>query len=278
MPHDRTTNASFDDDGDRGTQRKRPLTPWKGDEMIKRSLEESLTKGTKRRSWLHGEEGLRWLIELTSVDVKKLAADRPADVANLVYDLERWLGVRDDGPLTRQIRRLLRRPALFQPLVDKMSAPIAAVADRRRFSYRYSDGHVEVDANRLEDGAGRMVSSRFTDLLDAVMHVAIQDLDGPYARLGRRCQEEPCHRISLPSRRSQIYCSHRCANSHASRNYRAANRRKRAERERERYRRRVISRLGGGAIRVGRRLRSKESRAESPDRNAEEEADTKPST
>jgi len=133
--------------------------------MIKRSLEESLTKGTKRRSWLHGEEGLRWLIELTSVDVKKLAADRPADVANLVYDLERWLGVRDDRPLTRQIRRLLRRPALFQSLVDKMSAPIAAVADRRRFSYRYSDGHVEVDANRLEDGAGRMVSYRFTDLL-----------------------------------------------------------------------------------------------------------------
>jgi len=165
MPHDRTTNAGFDDDGGRSTQRKRLLTPWKGDEMIKRSLEESLTKGTKRRSWLHGEEGLRWLIELTSVDVKKLAADRPADVANLVYDLERWLGVRDDRPLTRQIRRLLRRPALFQSLVDKMSAPIAAVADRRRFSYRYSDGHVEVDANRLEDGAGRMVSYRFTDLL-----------------------------------------------------------------------------------------------------------------
>jgi hypothetical protein len=227
--------------------------------MIKRSLEESLTKGTTRRSALHGEEGLRWLIELTFVDVKKLAVDRPADVANLAYDLERWLGVRDDRALAAQIRSLLRRPALFQSLIDEVSALVAAVADRRKFSYRYSDGHVEVDAYRLEDGAGRMVSYRFTDLRDAVMHVAVHDLNGPHALLVRRCQEELCHRIFLASRRSQIYCSHRCANLHSSRRYRAANRRKRAERERERYRQRVITRIGGGAIRVGRRQRSKES-------------------
>ena len=99
----------------------------------------------------------------------------------------------------------------------------------------------------------------FTDLRDAVVHVAVHDLNGPHARLVRRCQEEPCHRIFFASRRFQIYCSHRCANMHSSRRYRAANRRKRAERERERYRQRVITRIGGGAIRVGRRQRSKES-------------------
>lgn len=225
--------------------------------MIQRSLEESSNKGATTRSALHGEEGLRWLIELTSVDVKKLAVD-PAGVAKLVYDFERWLGVRDDRALARQIRSLMRRPAVFQSLIDKVSALVAAVADRRKFSYRYSDGHVEVDPSRLEDRAGRMVSYRFTDLRDAVMHVAVHDLNGPHACLVRRCQEEPCHRIFLASRRSQIYCSHRCANLHASRTYRAANRRERAERARERYKRRVISRLGGGALRVGRPQHSKE--------------------
>ena len=217
-----------------------------------------MSKGPTTRGALPGEEGLRRLIELTSTDVKKLAVD-PADVAKLVHDFERWLGVRNDRALAAQIRSLLRRPALFQSLIDDVSALVAAVADRRKFSYRYSDGHVEVDAYRLEDGAGRMVSYRFTDLRDAVMHVAVHDLNSPHARLVRRCRDEPCRRIFLASRRSQIYCSHRCANLHASRTYRAANRRKRAERARERYRRRVLSRLGGGAIRVGRRQRSKES-------------------
>ena len=155
--------------------------------MINRSLEESLTKGTSKRSALRREEGVRWLVELTAVNLKELVVDRPADVANLAYDFERWLGVRNDRALTAQIRSLLRRPALFQSLIDEVSALVAAVADRGKFSYRYSDGHAEVDAYRLEEGAGRMVSYRFTNLRDAVMHVAIRDLNGPHARLVRRC-------------------------------------------------------------------------------------------
>ena len=215
-----------------------------------------MSKRTTKRSALHGEEGLKWLIALTSLDVKKLAAGRPGDLPNLVYDLERWLGVYDDRRLTGQIQSLLRRPTLLQSLVDEVSPLVAAVADRGKYSYRYSDGHVEVDAHRLEKEGGRVVSYRFTDLRDAVMHVAIHDLIGPHALLVRRCREQTCRKIFPASHRSQVYCSHRCANLQASRNYRAGNRAKRAERERERYRSKVLTRVGGGAIKVGRQPRA----------------------
>ncbi len=209
----------------------------------------------KRRAPSHTidtEADLKWLIELTTLNLKELLRGRPGDIPNLVYDLERWLGVYDDPKLAGQIRKLLRRPALFRPLIEKTSALVASVADRRKFSYRYSDGEVEIDASRLEKGGARAVAYRFSDLLDAVVHVAIHDLSRYDALRVRRCREQTCHKIFLAARRSQIYCSHRCANMRASRKYRTTNRRKRAERERQRYRSKVLKRIGSRSVRVGR--------------------------
>jgi hypothetical protein len=201
---------------------------------------------------INTEADLKWLIALTTLDLRELAKGRPGDLPNLVYDLEKWLGVYDDPKLSGQIHKLLRRPALLQPLIDQTSALAAAVADRRKYSYRYSDGEVEIDAGRLEKGDSRAVAYRFSDLLDAVVHVAIHDLSRYDALRVRRCREQICHKIFLASRRSQIYCSHRCANARASRKYRTANRRKRAERERQRYRSKVLKRIGSRSVRVGR--------------------------
>lgn len=201
------------------------------------------------------EAHLKWLIALTTLDLKELAKGRPGDLPNVVYDLEKWLGVYDDPKLAGQIRKLLRQPRLLQPLINETSALVASVADRRKFSYRYSDGEVEIDAGRLERGDARAVSYRFSDLLDAVVQVAIHDLTRYDALKVRRCGEQTCHKIFLASRRSQIYCSHRCANVRASRKYRTTHRRKRAERERQRYRSKVRERIGSGSVRVGREPR-----------------------
>jgi hypothetical protein len=207
--------------------------------------------GQANHQAMRGEEGLRWLIALTSLDLK-IARAHPLDLQNLAYDLERWLGSYDDPALARQIRKLLQRRALFQPLIDELSALLAAVADRAKFSYCYSDGRVDIDAGRLEKKSGRAVSYRFTNLLDAVIHVAIHDLTRHDALRVRRCREQSCRKIFLASRRSQSYCSRRCANLQASQRYRAANRRKRAERERVRYRSKVLARIGSRSVRVGR--------------------------
>ncbi len=207
---------------------------------------------TQKRHTIPNEEGLRWLIALSSVDLTKLARGRPGDVPNLVYDLERWFGTSHDPNLVGRIRGLLRRPKLLQRLVSELSALVTAVADRGKYSYRYSDGYVEVDAGRLEKDGGRLVSYGFTDLLDASMHLAIHDLTGNDPVRVRRCREKSCRKAFFASRRSQIYCSHRCANLQASRKYREANRARRAARERERYRSKVLTRIGSRTIRVGR--------------------------
>jgi predicted RNA-binding Zn ribbon-like protein len=211
-----------------------------------------IRRRTSTRTAIHGEQALKWLIALASLNIQDFARGRPGDLPNLVYDLERWLGVYDDTKLAGQIRKLLQRPALLQPIIHEVSALVAAVADLGKFNYRYSDGHVEVDGSRLEKESGRAVSYRFTDLLDAVMHVAIHDLTRHDAVRVRRCREQSCHKVFLASRRSQIYCSHRCANLQASRTYRSANAPKRAERERQRYRAMVLRRIGSRSIRVGR--------------------------
>jgi hypothetical protein len=203
----------------------------------------------------HDDEGLKWLIALASLDPRKLGKGRPGDVPNLVYELERWFGTSDHPKLVGQIRNLLRRRALLRRLVRELSALIAAVADRDKHVYRYSDGHVEIDAGRLEKGGGRLVSYRFTDLLDAAMHLAINDLTSSDPALIHRCREQACGKIFLASRRSQLYCSRRCANLQAGRRYREANRTLRAERERERYKSKVRTRMGSRTIKVGRQAR-----------------------
>jgi hypothetical protein len=217
-----------------------------------------LKRPTQKRGAIRSEESLNWLIAVASLDPRKLGSGRPGDLPNLVYDLERWFGTSDDAKLVGQIRNLLRRPALLQHLVRELSALVAAVADRGKHVYRYSDGHVEIDAGRLEKGSGRLVSYRFTDLLDAAMHLAIHDLTRNDPACIRRCREQSCRKIFLAARRSQIYCSHRCANLQASRKYREANQARRAERERERYRSKVLSRIGSRTIRVGRGTRTTE--------------------
>lgn len=212
----------------------------------------TLNKGNETHGAIRNEEGLKWLIALTSLDPRELPKSRPGDLPNLVYDLKRWFGASGDPKLSGQIRGLLQRATLLKRLVSELSALVAAVADRGKYVYRYSDGHVEIDAGRVEQGSGRLVCYRFTDLLDAVIHLAIHDLTRNDPLRVRRCREQSCGKIFLASRRSQMYCSHRCANLQASRKYRAANRALRAKRERERYRSKVQARIGSRAIRIGR--------------------------
>lgn len=206
---------------------------------------------------LHGFEAVRWMVALSGVNAKELRTSDRARYVELADELERWLGISKDPLLTAEVRRLRQNPAAFQALIDEIAAIITAVADRKKFSFHYEDGHIELDPNRFETGAARALSYRFTAMLDATVNVACDDLNHPDSLRVRRCREQSCGRIFVAARRSQLYCSHRCANLQASRRYRAANRARRAERERKRYESKVRKRIGNGNIKIERRPRLK---------------------
>jgi hypothetical protein len=206
---------------------------------------------------LHGFEAVRWMVALVSVNAKELRASDRVRYAKLTDELERWLGVTEDPALIAGVRRLRHDPAAFQPLIDEVAEVVTAVADRKKFSFHYDDGHIELDPNRFAKGAARAVSYRFTALHDAIMHVACDDLNHPDALRVRRCREQSCRKIFVAARSSQLYCSHRCANLEASRRYRAANRLKRAAHERARYESNVRKRVGNRNIRIQHRPRLK---------------------
>ncbi len=194
-----------------------------------------------------------WLVELSRTDAAALVRGRPGDLPNLIYELRQWLDLEPGEPLNGELDRLQKNPSRLQPPIDALRQLIEAVADRRRFQTAYGGGTVILEAGRLGSEGGRALSYRDARLIDAMLRVAIDDIyeDTEAAlRIGRCAQ---CLTVFYAGRKNQKYCSHRCANKVASRNYRGAHAQERARRERQRYRDRVRKRTGP-RVKVGRGL------------------------
>jgi len=194
-----------------------------------------------------------WLVEFSRTDAVALAAGRPGDLPNLIYELRQWLDLEPDEPLNAEVGRLEKNPAHLQPIIDAVGALVEAVADRKRYQVAYGGGKVILDAGKLGTEGGRALSYRDAKLLDAALRVAIDDIyeDTQGALRIQRCQEPECAMVFYAERINQKYCSHRCANKVASRNYRQTHRGERASRERARYRQKMKQRTGPN-VKVGR--------------------------
>jgi len=197
---------------------------------------------------------LPWLVEFSQTDVLSLSEGRPGDLPNLIYELRQWLDLEPDEPLNVEVRGLAEGPATLQAVIDRLRKLLEAVADRKAFRADYSKGSVILDAAKLGAEGGRALSYRDSKLADAVLRVAIDDIyeDTEAALRIQRCEEPECSKAFHAERKNQKYCSHRCANQVASRNYRETHAAERAKRERERYQRKMRARTGP-AVKVGRR-------------------------
>ena len=205
---------------------------------------------------MNKERVLPWLLELSRVDADSLARGRPGDLPNLIYELRQWLGLEPDEPLNTEVSNLAKKPARLQAMIDRVAELLGAVADRKSFRADYSGGSVILDAAKLGSEGGRALSYRDANLEDAVLRVALDDLhENVEAALRiQRCDEPECLRVFLAERKNQKYCSHRCANKTASRAYRKTHKKERAERERERYERKVRGRTAVN-VKIARRPR-----------------------
>lgn len=198
---------------------------------------------------------LAWLVQFAQTDVASLQGGPPGDLPNLIYELRQWLDLEPDEPLSRSVPELEAQPARLQPLVDRMAQLLEAVADGRRFEASYSGGSVILEAGRLRSEGGRALSYRDASLEDAILRLALDDLYENVKATGRirRCPE--CSALFFATRVNQKYCCHACANKRASRLYRAAHGPERADRQHQRYERKLRERLGRN-VKVRRRPRS----------------------
>ncbi len=189
---------------------------------------------------------LPWLVDFSRNDAALLTKGRPGDLPNLVYELRQWLDIEPNEPLNAQIHVLEKNPARLQRIIDQVADLLGAVADRKKFQAPYAGGSVILDAGKLGAEGGRALSYRDSNLEDAVVRVALDDVyeDVKAALRVQRCEERECARVFLAERKNQRYCCHRCANKTASRTYRHEHGKERAQRERERYQRMVRRRTG----------------------------------
>lgn len=196
------------------------------------------------------EESVRWLVNLTKVKPGEMAASRPGDLPNLLFDLRRFLEIDSgDKAVEAALARARTDPLTLQPVIALVSEMLACTADRSPFRYAYHGGVLVFDAGRF--GHGRLLAYHDSTLADAVIQVAAEDLNDPIVRHVRRCANPDCRQIFFAARESQTYCGHRCANVVASRKYREQNRKKRAAHARARYREKLRQRAPG--LKIGRK-------------------------
>jgi hypothetical protein len=165
------------------------------------------------------EESLRWLLSFSKFTADLLTHGRPGDLANLLFDLRRYLQVEpDDKRVEKELARAERDPLILLSTVATVRELLAGVAGKIPFRYRYGRGELVFDAGKLPSDSA--LSYHDASLRDAVVQVAVDDLSDAAALRVKRCANEKCGEIFFAERRSQIYCGHRCANVIASSTYR----------------------------------------------------------
>jgi ribosomal protein S27AE len=205
---------------------------------MKSRSETKLKQIDHRPQPLTGESALEWLVGFAKTDLQHLVNGPPGNLANLLYDLRRWLDLEPHEPLSGEVSRLEKQPLRLQEIVTEVAGLMKAIAGRRTFTARYKRGSVVLHADRLTTEGARALSYRDANLRDAVIRVALDDIyENPERALRiRRCREERCAQVFFANHSGQIYCGHRCANAAAARVYRERHRDERAAKERQRYR------------------------------------------
>jgi hypothetical protein len=165
------------------------------------------------------EESLRWLLSFSKFNEDALTHGRPGDLANLLFDLRRYLQVEpDDERVEKELAKAENDPLTLLTTIATVRSLLARVVGKVPFRYRYGRGELVFDARKLPSDSA--LSYHDASLSDAVVQVAVDDLSDAAALRVKRCANEQCGEIFFAERRSQIYCGHRCANLIASSTYR----------------------------------------------------------
>src|SRR5437870_3239532 len=101
------------------------------------------------------KEAVPWLVKFAKTDPNQLASGRPGDLANLLWDLRRFVNIQTPGPIEDDIRRAERDPTVLTRPVDIAKRLVEAVADKARAEFDYGRGKFVM--NRAEGEPTRMV-------------------------------------------------------------------------------------------------------------------------
>lgn len=186
---------------------------------------------------MKSEESIRWLLSFSKLNPTSLLTGRPGDLPNLLYDLRRYLQVEPgDEKVEEELTRAEGDPGRLEETLRVVRNLLNSVADKVPFRYRYGEGELVFDANKLPSDSA--LTYHDASLRDAVVQVAVDDLSDASALRVKRCARAECGDLFFAERRSQIYCGHRCANAIASRTYREqeGNRKKRRLHAKQKYR------------------------------------------
>jgi hypothetical protein len=188
-----------------------------------------------------GPEPMEWREAVEFLDrfsaIEDPAKLRPGDRLNLMDDLRRYLEDDGEGQLASELAQADADPTKLTDAIEVVRHIANLAADHQVDDIKLGPTVITFDGRRLGDERGAV--SADGSPRDAIADDAATDFEDADPWQICRCDE--CHRLFLAGRKGQIYCSHRCANAAASREYRTTHSKERAKRERGRYRRNKLS-------------------------------------
>jgi hypothetical protein len=181
------------------------------------------------------KEAIAFLLRFASIEAPEKL--RQGDRLNLFDDLRRYLEDDGEGQLAQELAKAEAEPAQLKKVIEVVRTIVEAAADHKEIDIPLGKTTITFHGQRLGDE--RRALSVDGSLIDAVADGAANDLSDVEPWQICRCPE--CTSFFVAGRKGQIYCTHKCANSAASREYRASHASRRAAREKSRYQKRKVA-------------------------------------
>jgi hypothetical protein len=182
------------------------------------------------------KEAIAFLLRFASIEAPEKL--RQGDRLNLFDDLRRYLEDDGEGQLAQELAKAEAEPAQLKKVIEVVCTIVEAAADHKEIDIPLGKTTITFHGQRLGDERRRALSVDGS-LRDALADDAAADLSDAEPWQICRCPE--CKSFFVAGRKGQIYCNHKCANSAASREYRAGHATQRAARERSRYQKRKVA-------------------------------------
>jgi hypothetical protein len=211
------------------------------DEGFRDMADDSVTKQKARGNRLTSpaDEAIRFLVRLAYTDLGPL---RPGDLLNLIDGLRAHFAFARSAEV--ELKQAEKNSKVLRPVIGVVRRLIEAFANGEQISLPFGPGEMRIDAS------GPTVSfSIKTQLGDHVLLGAWALIGEDEAMRIKRCPE--CHTVFY-GQLGQVFCTHRCANNRAARNYRQKHPEERRQKARLAYEAKQKKALGG-KVKVGRR-------------------------
>ena len=164
-------------------------------------------------------ENLEFLIDLSCKDITKLVTGKPGDLDNLWFDLVRFNRLSLEF-YKKHLGEIRGEPEQLRLIIEKIGELLDALVGGKPFGHELEAGtKLEFEGGRTKDERPSAWFSSPHLLQATLLTAAVWFSEAKGSTLIRRCVESPCKRIFLARRKSQKFCSHKCASAAASRAY-----------------------------------------------------------